>query len=64
MSYLDPNKGRQAARAAMRQERIAQVAAARAMVKEAFRDDYNGDDQRRSAFSRLLARLRRNHRGR
>jgi len=41
MSYLDPNKGRQAARAAMRQEHIAQAAAARAMVKEAFRDDYN-----------------------
>jgi thioredoxin-like negative regulator of GroEL len=46
--------------AAARQQRITQAAAARRMVKEAkAADHYNTDDQRHSAFGRLLSWLRR-----
>jgi hypothetical protein len=57
MSNFDPR--REAASGALRRERIAQAAAARQMVKEASDADYNADYQRRSAFGRLLAWLRR-----
>jgi hypothetical protein len=58
MSKIDP---RDDPRAAIRQERMYQAAAVRQMVKEARASDvgYNTDDQRHSAFGRLLAWLRR-----
>jgi hypothetical protein len=55
MSNFDPTGD--AARAALRQERINQAAAARRMLEEASDDDYNTDDQRHSAFGRVLSWL-------
>jgi hypothetical protein len=57
MSNFDPTGD--AARAALRQERITEAAAARRMVEEASDDDYNTDDHRHSAFGRVLSWLRR-----
>jgi GTP1/Obg family GTP-binding protein len=61
MSNFDPTGD--AARAALRQERINQADAARRMLEQASDDDYNTDDQRRSAFGRVLSWLRRSGRG-
>lgn len=58
MSYRDPNYS-QGARAADRQERMRQAAAARETVKEAHNVDYDGSGKQRSVMGRVLARLRR-----
>jgi hypothetical protein len=64
VSYFDSNKGSLASRAAVRQESVAESAAAREKVKEAFDEGSTGDGQRPPTFRRFLMRLRRNGRRR
>jgi hypothetical protein len=59
MAYFDPNRN-PGLEAQSRQERFRENAEAREMVAEAYQDDPK--DKPKSAFKRLVARLRRSRR--